>query len=51
MIFYASSHTGIVYDCNEHRQYLLQGHVSICNVKLITCNVILITCNHVLITG
>lgn len=28
MIFYVSSHTGILYDCTANRQCLLQGHVS-----------------------
>lgn len=28
MIFYVSSHTGILYDCTANKQCLLQGHVS-----------------------
>lgn len=28
MIFYASGHTGVLYDCDTHQQCLLQGHVS-----------------------
>ena len=28
MIFYSNAHTGILYDCTNHKQILLQGHVS-----------------------
>ncbi len=28
-IFYATSHTGVLYDCIKNRQTLFQGHVSI----------------------
>ena len=27
MVFYASSHTGVLYDCEKNQQCLLQGHV------------------------
>ena len=32
MVFCASSHTGVLYDCESNQQCLLQGHVSLCNL-------------------